>query len=133
MGPGGIDRDQAVLRRRFEEALRANNFAAAEMLARRLPWVSLRDALRLILIARRRKPARVELMAVRWLERFLGECKPSLQLVQWLTEDLLELSNRSPVPFDRQRSEARLRFVVQTLKGRERMPTIEEYARFGRG
>jgi hypothetical protein len=131
MGSGVRDRDRAVLSRRFEQALRADNFAAAESLARSLPWVSLRDAMRLILIARRRKPARVEPMAVRWLERFLGEFNPSLQLVQWLTEDLHELSDPGPLPFDRQRSEARLRLVVETLKDRERMPTIEEYARVG--
>jgi len=126
-------RDRArELERRFEAALRRNDFAGAEALAHELDWVSLRDALRLILIAQRQKPERVEPLARRWLERFLGECKPSLQLIEWVAEDFRYLQEETPLAFDRSRSEARLRFVVRTLKGKERMPTSYEYACFGR-
>jgi hypothetical protein len=120
-------------RARFDEALKAGNFAVAQMLAHDLDRIDLLDALRLTLLARRRrKYERFEPMARRWLERLLHELQPSLKLVVWIAEDLENLADPGCHIFTRQESESRLRLVEETLEEKTRPPTLEEYARHGR-
>jgi hypothetical protein len=63
---------------RFQRALDRRNVAAAEDAARELPHLSLDDALQLVRLYGERGSPKYERAALRWLERYVAESRPSL-------------------------------------------------------
>ncbi len=53
----------------------------AEGMARELGRISLAEALELTILIARKEPRRLPRVAVRWLERYLQECEPTLASV----------------------------------------------------
>jgi len=77
--PHGIDHDQPGLRHgRFQRAIHRRQLFAAELAARELDGLSLTDALDLTLLIREADRRRYERAAVRWLQRFIQERRPTL-------------------------------------------------------
>jgi hypothetical protein len=63
---------------RFQRAIQRRQLFAAEMAPRELDGLSLTDALNLTLLIREPDRRRYERAAVRWLERFIEERRPTL-------------------------------------------------------
>jgi hypothetical protein len=78
---------------RFSRAITSRNLRGAEMAARELGWLSLEDALGLCVLYLQSAPARYERAAVRWLERFIAEKRPSLEDAGLAVGALAELRN----------------------------------------
>src|ERR1041384_3365631 len=93
-------------------ALRTRSFNMALQIARELRPVSLRDGLDLTLLAAHKDPDRYERMARRWLERFLREARPTLQLSAWVSEDLAKLGEKELPEVFKADAESRLREVA---------------------
>jgi hypothetical protein len=69
---------QGTAHGRFQRAIRNRNLLNAEMAARELGGLSLADALDLTLLMRDVETWRYERAAVRWLQRFIEEKRPTL-------------------------------------------------------
>jgi hypothetical protein len=69
---------QGTAHGRFQRAIQRRQLFAAEVAARELGGLSLADALDLTLLMREVETWRYERAAVRWLERFIEERRPSL-------------------------------------------------------
>jgi hypothetical protein len=63
----------------FKRALERGNLWVAEAAARDLPQIALEDALRLVHLYAERDSPKFEKAAMRWLERYLAERRPTLQ------------------------------------------------------
>ena len=63
----------------FQRALKNGNVWVAEAVARELPRVSTEDALRLVHLYAEKESAKFERAAMRFLERYLAERKPTLR------------------------------------------------------
>ena len=63
---------------RFQRAIHRRHVQAAEMAAREMDGLSLADALALCELLANVDPARYELAALRWLQRFIDERVPPL-------------------------------------------------------
>ena len=63
----------------FQRALDRGNVWVAEAVARDLPQVSLKDALRLVHLYGERESPKYERAAMRWLERYITESSPTLR------------------------------------------------------
>jgi hypothetical protein len=70
---------QGTAHGRFSRALASRNLRGAEAAARELGWLALEDALGLCVLYFQCAPAQYERAAVRWLERFIAEKRPSLE------------------------------------------------------
>ncbi|MGL6279624.1 MAG: hypothetical protein ACRC50_08745 [Gaiella sp.] len=75
---------------RFRRALERRNLAAAEDAARELPALALDDALQLVHLYAERRSPKYERAALRWLERYLEEGRPSLADVAQVSALLVE-------------------------------------------
>jgi hypothetical protein len=84
---------QGTAHGRFSRALANRNLRGAESAARELGRLGLDDALGLCVLYRQCAPARYERAAVRWLERFIAERRPSLEEVGLAVGALAELGN----------------------------------------
>jgi hypothetical protein len=62
-------------------------------MARELGRISLVEALELTILIARKEPARLPRVAVRWLERYLQECEPTLGDVALAVSALSALPN----------------------------------------
>ena len=62
----------------FSRALQTGNLVVAEGMARELGRISLVEALELTILIAKKEPKRLQRVAVRWLERYLQECEPTL-------------------------------------------------------
>jgi hypothetical protein len=82
---------QGTAHGRFSRAMEKRNLRAAEDAARELGRLSLEDALGLCLLYRQCAPDRYERAAVRWLERYVAERRPSLEDVGLAVGALSEL------------------------------------------
>jgi hypothetical protein len=69
---------QGTAHGRFARAIHRRQLFAAEMAARELDSISLSDALDLTILIREADKRRYERAAVRWLERFIQERRPTL-------------------------------------------------------
>lgn len=99
----------------FRTAIRTGSYTLACQVARELPRVGLREALQLTLLAAEKDPDRYERMARRWMARFLEEKQPTLQLTQWVAEDLRKLGESELPEVFKADSMARLREVAAKL------------------
>jgi hypothetical protein len=63
------------------------------MAAGELGWLSLEDALGLCVLYRQSAPSRYERAAVRWLERYMAEKRPSLEEAGLAIGALAEFQN----------------------------------------
>jgi hypothetical protein len=84
---------QGTAHGRFSRALENRNLRGAEDAARELGRLALEDALALCVLYRQCAPARYERAAVRWLERYMAERRPSLEDVGLAVGALSELRN----------------------------------------
>jgi hypothetical protein len=75
---------------RFRRALDRRNLAAAEDAARDLPHLSLDDALQLVRLYAERGSPKYERAALRWLERYVVESRPSLRDLAQMSALLVE-------------------------------------------
>jgi hypothetical protein len=69
---------QGTAQGRFQRAIKRRHLNAAEMAARELGGLNLAEALDLTLLMRDTDRWRYERAAVRWLERFIEERRPTL-------------------------------------------------------
>jgi hypothetical protein len=69
---------QGTAHSRFQRAIQRRHLLAAEMAARELGGLNLTEALDLTLLMRETDRWRYERAAVRWLERFIEERRPTL-------------------------------------------------------
>lgn len=73
----------------FDTALKHGDYASAVSIARRLPRIDLRSALRLtVLAAKHESRERYDAMAVRWLTRLVQEKRVDLNDVHWASSRL---------------------------------------------
>jgi hypothetical protein len=84
---------QGTAHGRFSRALASRNLRGAEAAARELGRLSLEDALGLCVLYLQSAPARYERAAVRWVERYVAERRPSLEDVGLAVGALAELRN----------------------------------------
>ena len=63
----------------FKRALERGNLWVAEAVARKLPQVSLEDALKLVHLYAEKESPKFEKAAMRWLKRYLVERTPTLR------------------------------------------------------
>ena len=82
---------QGTAHARFTRALTNRNLVAAEAAARELGRLSLEDAVGLCVLYRQCDAPCFERAAVRWLERFLAERRPTLEQVGLAVGALAEL------------------------------------------
>jgi hypothetical protein len=75
---GGASTSQGHPRTVFRRALTHGNLIVAEASARELGRLSLDEALELTILIAQKEPARLPRVAVRWLERFIQERRPTL-------------------------------------------------------
>jgi hypothetical protein len=64
---------------RFTRAIQRRNLEAAELAALELERLTLDDALQLVYLYAERRSPKYERAALRWLERWLSESRPSLR------------------------------------------------------
>jgi hypothetical protein len=76
---------------RLRTALKTGSYKLAVGIARDLPRVSLADALTLTLMSLTREPERYEVLARRWLAKFIAEAKPNLEEIVYAAELLRDL------------------------------------------
>ena len=57
----------------FQRALKQGSLVIAEMTAREIGWISLKDALELTILVAQQDSPRYPRYSARWLERYLGE------------------------------------------------------------
>ena len=69
----------------------------AEALAREIGRISLAEALELTILIGRKEPRRLPKVGVRWLERYLQECEPTLANVALAVSALSSLSDEQPM------------------------------------
>jgi hypothetical protein len=84
---------QGTAHGRFSRAVANRNLRGAEMAALELGRLSLEDSLGLWVLSLQCAPARYERAAVRWVERFIAEKRPSLEDVGLAVGALAELRN----------------------------------------
>lgn len=65
-------------------------------MARELGRISLAEALELTTLIARKEPRRLQRVAVRWLERYLQECEPTLAQAGLAVSALTALSEEHP-------------------------------------
>ena len=65
-------------------------------MARELGRISLAEALELTILIARKEPRRLPRVAVRWLERYLHECEPTLTHVGLAVSALSALVDEQP-------------------------------------
>jgi hypothetical protein len=82
---------QGTAHGRFQRAIQRRHLHAAEMAARELGGLSLADALDLALLIRETNTWRYERAAVRWLERFMEERRPTLAEIALASAALAEV------------------------------------------
>jgi hypothetical protein len=87
---------QGTAHGRFQRAIHHRHVQAAEMAARELGGLSLADALLLCELLANTDPARYELAALRWLQRFIDERLPPLTEVALAASALAGASARPP-------------------------------------
>ena len=80
----------------FARALQTGNLVVAEGLARELGRISLAEALELTILIAKKEPRRLSRVAVRWLERYLQECEPTLGDVALAVSALSALVEEDP-------------------------------------
>lgn len=103
----------------LDRALTARDYGLAARLARSLSFVSLRDALRLTVLAARKDPEHYDAMAKRWLIRFMHEHRPSLKLLSWIADDFDKLADPEETPWSiRQPAEGRMAQMIETMEYR---------------
>lgn len=78
---------------RFTRCIESRNVRGAEQAARELGKLSLEDALGLCVLYLQCDPARYERAAIRWLERYMAEKRPSLEDAGLAVGALAELRN----------------------------------------
>ncbi len=78
----------------FARALQHGNLVVAEGMARELGRISLAEALELTILIGRKEPKRLPRVAVRWLERYLAECEPTLSDVALAVSALSALTHQ---------------------------------------
>jgi hypothetical protein len=93
---GGTSTSQGRPRTVFARALQNGNLHVAEALARELGRISLAEALELTIFIARKEPRRLPRIAVRWLERYLQECEPTLPNVALAVSALSALVIEDP-------------------------------------
>jgi hypothetical protein len=93
---GGASTSQGRPRTVFGRALQSGNLVAAEGMARELGRISLAEALELTILIGRKEPRRLARVAVRWLERYLQECEPTLANVSLAVSALQSLAEEKP-------------------------------------
>lgn len=95
LGPwgGGTSTSQGRPRTVFARALQNGNLYVAEALARELGRISLAEALELTILIGAKEPKRLQRVAVRWLERYMQECEPTLSEVALAVAALSALSD----------------------------------------
>jgi len=77
--PGDFPRDctfvtsQGSARARFQRAIEGRQVVMAEMAARELPWVGLKEALELVVLYAHEDSPKFEQASVRWLARYALE------------------------------------------------------------
>jgi hypothetical protein len=81
---------QGTAHGRFQRAIQRRHLHAAEMAARELGGLNLADALDLTLLMREIETWRYERAAVRWLERFIEERKPTVSEIALASAALSE-------------------------------------------
>lgn len=82
---------QGTAHGRFQRAIHRRHLYAAEMAAREMGGLSLADALDLTVLMRETNTWRYERAAVRWLERFMEERKPTLSRIALASAALAEV------------------------------------------
>jgi hypothetical protein len=82
---------QGTAHGRFQRAIQRRHLFAAETAARELGGLNLADAFDLTLLIRETDTWRYERAAVRWLERFIEERRPSLTEIALASAALSEL------------------------------------------
>jgi hypothetical protein len=97
----------------FEAYLNKGDYHRAIRHAFALPWLTVKDALRLTMLAGQHDRDRFERMARRWLGRFVQEKEPTLGLLVYVIEDLNTILLNNPI--DRGHAEARLQRMVEKL------------------
>ena len=65
-------------------------------MARELGRISLAEALELTILIAKKEPQRLPRVAVRWLERYLQECEPTLANVALAVSALSALADEEP-------------------------------------
>ena len=75
---GATSTSQGRPRTVFARALQSGNLVVAEGLARELGRSSLAEALELTILIAKKEPTRLPRVAVRWLERYVQECEPTI-------------------------------------------------------
>jgi len=79
----------------FQRAIKARNLIAAFSAAHELSWLSLEDALDLLVLIAEKDGRRYSRAAARWLERLLAERELELGEVQLAAASLAALQSRS--------------------------------------
>jgi hypothetical protein len=82
---------QGTAHGRFQRAIQRRHLTVAEMAARELGGLSVADALDLTLLIRETDRWRYERAAVRWLDRFMEERKPTLSEIALASAALAEV------------------------------------------
>lgn len=81
----------------FARALQHRNLIVAEATARELGRITLVEALELTILIAQKEPKRVPRVAVRWLERYIQECEPTLGEVGLVVAALAGLTDEHRV------------------------------------
>jgi hypothetical protein len=84
-------RSQGTAHGRFQRAIRDRHLRRAEMAARELGGLNLAEALDLTLFMRETDRWRYERAALRWLERFIEERRPTLSEIALASTALAEI------------------------------------------
>jgi hypothetical protein len=75
----------------FRATLKHGSWQMVKEAARELPRIGLDDALMLTLMALTREPEGFERLALRWLEKFIGEGEPTLEEIVYAAELLRDV------------------------------------------
>ncbi len=78
---------------RYQRALQRRNLAEAEAAAHDLPRLSLDDALQLVHLYAERSSPKFDRAALRWVERYVVEGRPSLRDLAFIVASLAERSS----------------------------------------